>query len=149
MNPELFHDEHTELLGRVVWARQRGYVAWLASGVTLLVAAAMLMLIGRCGRFTDTTDFEDVERGFVGTLDDPVITAADGHVVWDCSKYDFIQGDAPSTANPSLCRQGKLVARHGLFELTGGVYQVRGLDLSNMSRRDRQRRDRDRHAHVE
>jgi alkyl sulfatase BDS1-like metallo-beta-lactamase superfamily hydrolase len=30
--------------------------------------------------FTDTTDFEDVERGFVGTLDDPVITAADGHV---------------------------------------------------------------------
>ena len=83
--------------------------------------------------FTDTTDFEDVERGFVGTLDDPVITAADGHVVWDCSKYDFIQGDAPSTANPSLWRQGKLVARHGLFELTGGVYQVRGLDLSNMS----------------
>jgi alkyl sulfatase BDS1-like metallo-beta-lactamase superfamily hydrolase len=83
--------------------------------------------------FTDTNDFEDVERGFVGTLDDPVITAADGHVVWDCSKYDFIQGDAPSTANPSLWRQGKLVARHGLFELTAGVYQVRGLDLSNMS----------------
>ena len=40
--------------------------------------------------FTDQTDFGDVERGFVGTLDDPVITAADGHVVWDCSKYDFI-----------------------------------------------------------
>ena len=83
--------------------------------------------------YSDTTDFDDVDRGFVGTLDDPVITAADGHVVWDCSKYDFIQGDAPSTANPSLWRQGKLVARHGLFELTGGVYQVRGLDLSNMS----------------
>ena len=34
---------------------------------------------------------------------------------------------------PSLWRQGKLVAKHGLFELTDGVYQVRGLDLSNMS----------------
>jgi alkyl sulfatase BDS1-like metallo-beta-lactamase superfamily hydrolase len=33
--------------------------------------------------YTDQTDFGDVERGFVGTLDDPVITAADGHVVWD------------------------------------------------------------------
>jgi alkyl sulfatase BDS1-like metallo-beta-lactamase superfamily hydrolase len=83
--------------------------------------------------FSDQTDFGDVERGFVGTLDDPVITAADGHVVWDCSKYDFIAGDAPDTANPSLWRQGKLVAKHGLFELTDGVYQVRGLDLSNMS----------------
>ena len=83
--------------------------------------------------YTDQTDFDDVERGFVGTLDDPVITAADGHVVWDCSKYDFIAGDAPDTANPSLWRQGKLVARHGLFELTDGMYQVRGLDLSNMS----------------
>ena len=54
-------------------------------------------------------------------------------MVWDCSKYDFITGDAPDTANPSLWRQGKLVAKHGLFELTDGVYQVRGLDLSNMS----------------
>ena len=83
--------------------------------------------------YADLTDFDDVERGFVGTLDDPVILAADGHVVWDCSRYDFIKGDAPGTANPSLWRQGKLAARHGLYELTDGVYQVRGLDLSNMS----------------
>ena len=83
--------------------------------------------------YTDRQDFEDADRGFVGTLDDPVIKAADGHVVWDCSKYDFIAGDAPATANPSLWRQGKLVAKHGLYELTPGAYQVRGLDLSNMS----------------
>ena len=77
--------------------------------------------------FNDRSDFDNVERGFVGTLDDPVIRAADGHVVWDCSKYDFMTGDAPETANPSLWRQGKLVARHGLFEVAAGVYQVRGL----------------------
>jgi alkyl sulfatase BDS1-like metallo-beta-lactamase superfamily hydrolase len=83
--------------------------------------------------FNDRSDFDDVDRGFVGTLEDPVITAADGHVVWDCSKYDFMTGEAPDTANPSLWRQGKLAAKHGLFEVTDGVYQVRGLDLSNMS----------------
>jgi alkyl sulfatase BDS1-like metallo-beta-lactamase superfamily hydrolase len=64
--------------------------------------------------FGDLSDFDDVDRRFVGTLEDPVITAADGHVVWDCSKYDFIAGEAPETANPSLWRQGQLVAKHGL-----------------------------------
>src|ERR1700712_3419864 len=83
--------------------------------------------------YTDQQDFQDADRGFVGTLDDPVIKAADGRVVWDCAKYDFITGDAPDTASGSLWRQGKLVAKHGLYELTPGAYQVRGLDLSNMS----------------
>jgi alkyl sulfatase BDS1-like metallo-beta-lactamase superfamily hydrolase len=83
--------------------------------------------------YADRSHFDDAERGFVATLKDPIITAADGHVVWDCSKYDFITGDAPDTANPSLWRQGKLSAKHGLFEVTDGIYQVRGLDLSNMS----------------
>src|SRR4051794_28526696 len=83
--------------------------------------------------FSDRSDFDDVDRGFVGTLADPVITAADGHVVWDCSKYDFLTGEAPDTANPSLWLQGELVARDGLFEVADGIYQVRGLDLSNMS----------------
>jgi alkyl sulfatase BDS1-like metallo-beta-lactamase superfamily hydrolase len=41
--------------------------------------------------------------------------------------------ECPPTANPSLWRQGQLVSRHGLFEVTEGVYQVRGLDLSNMT----------------
>ena len=83
--------------------------------------------------YSDRQDFEDADRGFIGTLDDPVIKAADGRVVWDCAKYNFIAGDAPATANPSLWRQGKLVAKHGLYELVPGAYQVRGLDLSNMS----------------
>ena len=33
----------------------------------------------------------------------------------------------------SLWRQSTLVARQGLFEVTGGIYQVRDYDLSNMS----------------
>ncbi|GAB3389685.1 alkyl sulfatase dimerization domain-containing protein [Humibacter soli] len=80
--------------------------------------------------FADTADFEAVERGFLGTLDDPAIRDAAGEVVWDASTYDFLRGDAPASVNPSLWRQSKLVAKHGLFEVVPGLYQVRGLDLS-------------------
>ncbi|MFF2496365.1 alkyl/aryl-sulfatase [Agromyces sp. NPDC058064] len=83
--------------------------------------------------FEDDADFAAVERGFIGTLDDPKIRNASGEVVWDASTYDFLSGDAPDTVNPSLWRQSKLVARHGLFEVVPGLYQVRGLDLSVMS----------------
>ncbi|MFF2052933.1 alkyl/aryl-sulfatase [Leifsonia sp. NPDC058194] len=83
--------------------------------------------------FADTADFDAVERGFLGTLDDPAIRNEAGEVVWDASTYDFVQGEAPGTVNPSLWRQSKLVARHGLFEVVEGLYQVRGLDLSVMS----------------
>ncbi|MFF2272917.1 alkyl/aryl-sulfatase [Agromyces sp. NPDC058136] len=83
--------------------------------------------------FGDTRDLEAVERGFIGTLAEPAIRNEAGEVVWDASTYDFLTGDAPDTVNPSLWRQSKLVAKHGLFEVVPGLYQVRGLDLSVMS----------------
>ncbi|MCC2033511.1 alkyl/aryl-sulfatase [Microbacterium allomyrinae] len=83
--------------------------------------------------FDDVDDFAAVERGFLGTLDDPAIRNDAGEVVWDASTYDFIDGDAPESVHPSLWRQSKLVAKHGLFEVVPGLYQVRGLDLSVMS----------------
>jgi alkyl sulfatase BDS1-like metallo-beta-lactamase superfamily hydrolase len=82
--------------------------------------------------FGDTQDFEDVRRGLIAPLEGPV-TAADGTVVWDNSTYDFLSGDAPDTVNPSLWRQSQLVATAGLFEVVPGIYQVRGMDLSNTS----------------
>ncbi|QAY72735.1 MBL fold metallo-hydrolase [Agromyces protaetiae] len=83
--------------------------------------------------FGDDADFAAAERGFLGTLADPEIRNAAGKVVWDASTYDFLVGDAPDTVNPSLWRQSKLVAKHGLFEVVPGLYQARGLDLSVMS----------------
>ena len=80
--------------------------------------------------FTDTQDFEDATRGLVASIEDPVL-AADGAVVWDNSTYDFLVGDAPDTVNPSLWRQSQLAAIDGLFEVVEGIYQVRGMDLSN------------------
>ena len=83
--------------------------------------------------FADTADFEAADRGFLGTLDDPAIRNAAGEVVWDASTYDFLDGDAPETVNPSLWRQSRLVAKHGLYEVVEGIYQARGFDLSVMS----------------
>jgi alkyl sulfatase BDS1-like metallo-beta-lactamase superfamily hydrolase len=83
--------------------------------------------------FHDTTDFEDADRGLIGSLVPGVVTAADGRVVWDNDAYAFLDADCPDTANPSLWRQSQLCAKQGLYEVTDGIYQVRGLDLSNMT----------------
>ena len=83
--------------------------------------------------FDDTRDVEDAERGFLGALEPCVITAADGRVVWDNDVYDFLGGEAPPSVHPSLWRQSALVAKQGLYEVVEGIYQVRGLDLSNVT----------------
>jgi alkyl sulfatase BDS1-like metallo-beta-lactamase superfamily hydrolase len=83
--------------------------------------------------FADTEDFDDARRGRIGSLSDPVMRGTDGRVLWDADAYQFLDGKCPDTVNPSLWRQGQLVSMHGLFEVTEGIYQVRGLDLSNMT----------------
>ncbi|MBW2719875.1 MAG: MBL fold metallo-hydrolase [Deltaproteobacteria bacterium] len=67
----------------------------------------------------DRQDFEDAKP--------------EGTLIWDMPSYAFVEGDAPPSANPSLWRQAKLNNIHGLFEVTKGVYQLRGYDLANMS----------------
>ncbi len=58
---------------------------------------------------------------------------AKGTIVWNQPGYEFIQGEAPSSVNPSLWRQAKLNNINGLFKVTEGLYQLRGHDLANMS----------------
>ncbi|MCX3058766.1 alkyl/aryl-sulfatase [Streptomyces beihaiensis] len=83
--------------------------------------------------FDDIRDLGDARRGFLGTADDPVIRARDGRVVWDLDAYAFLREECPGTADPSLWRQSRLCAEHGLFEVVEGVYQVRGFDLGNVT----------------
>ena len=84
--------------------------------------------------FKDRQDFEDARRGFIATLPNAEVKAADGRVVWDLAGYKFLESDrAPDTVNPSLWRQAQLNQVHGLFKVTDRVYQVRGFDLSNMT----------------
>jgi linear primary-alkylsulfatase len=96
-----------------------------SESVTAANAAALAAL-----PFDDDADFASADRGFVGTLDDPAVRDERGAVVWDASSFDFVDGDAPTSVHPSLWRQSKLVAKHGLYEVVPGLYQVRGLDLS-------------------
>ena len=81
----------------------------------------------------DRRDFDDARRGFVTSLDEVIVRATDGRVVWDLDAYGSFDGDAPDTVHPSLWRQAQLNLIHGLFEVVPSVYQVRGLDLSNMT----------------
>lgn len=83
--------------------------------------------------FTDTTDFISARKGFIATVDDKLIKTRDGAFSYDIALFDFLEGEAPDYANPSLWRQSKLNAIHGLFEVSEGIYQVRGFDLANMS----------------
>ena len=81
--------------------------------------------------FADRQDYAFAERGFVATRADPKILGAGGQLVWDLTAYDFLKAPAPASVNPSLWRQSQLLAKHGLFEVTKGVWQVRGFDISN------------------
>jgi alkyl sulfatase BDS1-like metallo-beta-lactamase superfamily hydrolase len=83
--------------------------------------------------FDDTRDVEDAGRGFLARMDPCVVHDAAGKVVWDNDSYDFVTGEAPASVNPSLWRQSVLVSMQGLFEVVEGIYQVRGLDLSNVT----------------
>lgn len=84
--------------------------------------------------FTDRRDFDDADRGFIAALVPCVVTAADGRVVWDNDAYAFLDGqEAPTSVHPSLWRQSQLAAKQGLYEVVEGIYQVRGLDLSNIT----------------
>jgi alkyl sulfatase BDS1-like metallo-beta-lactamase superfamily hydrolase len=84
--------------------------------------------------FSDTADFDDAARGFLGTIEHAKILSASGRTVWSLEPYGFLaEAESPPTVNPSLWRQSRLNMQHGLFEVVPGVYQVRGLDIANMT----------------
>jgi len=84
--------------------------------------------------FSDVRDFDDAARGFLGTIDNAKIASPQGRLVWSLEPYAFLKDEtAPPTVDPSLWRQSRLNMNHGLFEVVPGVYQVRGLDIANMT----------------
>src|ERR1700742_488328 len=84
--------------------------------------------------FSDVRDFEEAARGFLGTIEHARVMHPSGRTVWSLEPYGFLSSEeAPPTVNPSLWRQSRLNMQHGLFEVVPGVYQVRGLDIANMT----------------
>ncbi len=84
--------------------------------------------------FSDTRDFYDASRGFLGTRENAKITSEAGRTIWSLEPYGFLSAEqAPPTVDPSLWRQSRLNINHGLFEVVPGVYQMRGFDIANMT----------------
>ncbi len=85
--------------------------------------------------FEDERDFEESRRGFIAAPASRQILAANGAVVWDMSRYDFLlDGREFDSIHPSLQRQATLNMNYGLYEVVPDfIYQVRGFDLANMT----------------
>lgn len=83
--------------------------------------------------FSDRSDFDAAERGFIASLPEGTIPGLTELPAYDYGAFEFLSEAAPDTVNPSLWRQGQLNAKHGLFEVVPGIYQVRGYDLSNVT----------------
>ncbi|HCE3231332.1 MBL fold metallo-hydrolase [Vibrio parahaemolyticus] len=86
--------------------------------------------------FNDKKDFENAQKGFIAKQDVVTIKNDNGDVVWDLEaykKYISLDKPSPNTVNPSLWRNTQLNMINGLFEVTDGIYQVRGYDLSNIT----------------
>ncbi len=83
--------------------------------------------------WADSQDFDFASRGFMGTLADGRIRNDKGELLRDLNDEAQFTGPAPATVNPSLWRNATLVAKHGLFQVADGIWQVRGFDLANMT----------------
>ena len=83
----------------------------------------------------DPRDAANAMRGKLAEIPGGVILDKQGKTVWDRRPYAFLDTkDAPDTVNPSLWRQARLDAVHGLFEVVPGkIWQVRGYDISVMT----------------
>jgi alkyl sulfatase BDS1-like metallo-beta-lactamase superfamily hydrolase len=86
--------------------------------------------------FANRSDFTDARKGFIAKIDGLELRDQNGNLLFRPDDFSFVDQDgsnAPASVNPSLWRQAALNNIHGLFEVSKGIYQIRGTDLSNMS----------------
>ena len=84
--------------------------------------------------FTDRADFEQAQRGFIASVPDGQVKNTRGAELWDLRAYEFLnEVEAPDTVNPSLWRMAQLNMNNGLYKVCEHVYQLRGIDLANMT----------------
>lgn len=83
--------------------------------------------------FSDETEREFATKGRIAAPENLEIHDKNGNLVWSQTAFCFIETDAPPTANPSLWRNTQLNHLYGLFQVTEGIYQVRGYDISNIT----------------
>ncbi|UIN53911.1 alkyl/aryl-sulfatase [Pseudomonas kribbensis] len=120
------------LLALAVLAPLSGLAATPAKDATAITLDSNAQWLQRLP-FADRSDFEAANRGLIERYD-AVVSNGAGNSVWDPGQYAFLNNaDAPGTVNPSLWRIARLNSIAGLFKVTEGIYQIRGLDLANMT----------------
>ena len=83
---------------------------------------------------TDTRSFDDARRGHVADLPTGAITRANGGPVWNLAAYGFLaEEEAPDSVHPGLWRHARVNMVTGLFQVVDRVWQVRGIDIANMT----------------
>ena len=82
----------------------------------------------------DTQSFDDARRGFIADIPALAITQPSGAPVWNLKAYGFLADEeAPDSVHPGLWRHARVNMVTGLFKVCERMYQVRGLDISNMT----------------
>ena len=82
----------------------------------------------------DDRAFDDARRGLVAPLPPEGVLRPNGRPVWNLNTYGFLANEqAPDSVHPGLWRHARLNMVTGLFKVCDRVYQVRGMDLANMT----------------
>ncbi len=119
--------EKTDLLTELGLTRE----AKEAKEATVKVNSAFYEILD----FENTTEGEFAAKGLIDAPEKLEIVDEKGNVVWSQSAYSFLDDyeKAPDTVNPSLWENTKNNHYYGLFEVTDGIYQVRGYDMANLT----------------
>ena len=86
--------------------------------------------------FDELTEAENATRGLIDAPEElEILSEENGRVIWSQKAYSFLDGQdkAPACANPSLWENARYNHAYGLFEVTDGIYQVRGYDMANIT----------------
>jgi alkyl sulfatase BDS1-like metallo-beta-lactamase superfamily hydrolase len=84
--------------------------------------------------FADARDFEELKKGFIAPMPDLVIKADAGHDAVDMKRFQFLNENREfDSIHPSMLRIARLNNNYGLYEVIPGIYQVRGVDLSDIT----------------
>ena len=83
---------------------------------------------------SDTQSFDDARRGFMADIPALGVTRPNGGPVWSLAAYGFLADEeAPDSVHPGLWRHARVNMITGLFFVAERVYQVRGMDIANMT----------------
>lgn len=85
--------------------------------------------------FDDKQEYEFATRGLIDAPEALELKDEDGTILWSQEAYAFLDDyeKAPDSVNPSLWENTKNNHAYGLFEVTDGIYQVRGYDMANLT----------------